>query len=191
MNRMLIVGAGVLLLMAGIYAFGDIPRPKVSPPPEGKVVLHTGLTITADPKLTEARLQITRDELDSIRRAMADVSMTEPPVQRIMHGSTSTVMAGLFMFLAASFAGVWIVRTSQRRHRKIMAAAIAGVALLGAATVIVRANAGPPGYARWRSLPENLRKGEATDGGLDIEIVPGEGFMKLVLPLRDVKKPGE
>jgi len=64
-------------------------------------------------------------------------------------------------------------------------AALAGVALavLGAAAVMVRANAGPPGSFYWRKLPENLNKGAETRGGLDIEIVPGDsGSSRMITP---------
>jgi hypothetical protein len=66
------------------------------------------------------------------------------------------------------------------------------VGLLGAATVIVRANAGPPGTYLWRNLPTNLTKGEATRGGLDIEIVPGDDSgIKLIVPLKKTSTSGE
>ncbi len=55
----------------------------------------------------------------------------------------------------------------------------------------VRANAGPPGYIRWQNLPQALKDGKATSGGLSIEIVPGDDNMKLIIPLRNTPKPGE
>ena len=73
----------------------------------------------------------------------------------------------------------------------MIAAAVMFAALLGMATVIVRANAGPPGSYRWRNLTENLNKGQVTTGGLDIEIVPGDDGMKLIMPLKSEKRPGE
>ena len=58
-------------------------------------------------------------------------------------------------------------------------------------TVLVRANAGPPGYIRWQNLPQALKDGKATSGGLNIEIVPGDENMMLIIPLRNTPKPGE
>lgn len=69
-----------------------------------------------------------------------------------------------------------------------MAALLMGVAALGAAAIIVKANAGPPGSYYWKKLPQNLSQGKETHGGLDIEIVPdaadGSSGMKLILPIK-------
>ena len=111
--------------------------------------------------------------------------------ERVMHSSTRTIMAGLFMFLAVSFAGVWFARSSQRRNYKAVAAVLLIAFMFGVATVVVRANAGPPGYVRWQNLPQALKDGKATSGGLNIEIVPGDDNMKLIIPLRKNDRPGE
>jgi hypothetical protein len=108
-----------------------------------------------------------------------------------MQSSTRTVMVGMFMFLAVSFAGVWLARSSQRRSQKAVAAVLLVVGMLGAATVIVRANAGPPGYYYWQKLPENLNKGQATRGGVNIEIVPGDDGIKLIVPIKKTITLGE
>ncbi len=100
-------------------------------------------------------------------------------------------MAGLFMFLAVSFAGVWFAKSSQRRSHKAIAAVLLIASVFGIGTMIVRANAGPPGYIRWQNLPQSLKDGKPTSGGLSIEIVPGDENMKLIIPLRNEKKPGE
>ena len=63
--------------------------------------------------------------------------------------------------------------------------------IFGVATVIVRANAGPPGYIRWQNLPQSLKDGKDTSGGLMIEVIPGDDNMKLIIPLRKSGKPGE
>jgi len=193
MKRTLIFTAAICALLAsGIYAFGDIARPKPSPASEeGKVVFYTGLTVTSDPKAYEARLQISQKTLQRIRGASADNTVNQSMTQRLMHSSTRTIMAGLFMFLAVSFAGVWLARSSQRRTPKTIAAAVLVAAFLGAATVIVRANAGPPGYIRWQGLPQALKDGKPTVGGVSIEIVPGNENIKLIVPLRNTSRPGE
>lgn len=193
MKRIVVLCAAILVVVASaVYAFGDLARPKPTTKPDekGKLVYHTGLTIATDPQAWEARLQISQETLNRIREATAHTPANESLSQRVMNSSSRTIMAGLFMFLAVSFAGVWLARSSQRRTNKAVAAIIVCAAMLGMATVIVRANAGPPGYVRWQNLPTNLTKGELTRGGLDIEIVPGDSGMKLIVPLKTTKKPG-
>ncbi|HVS20675.1 MAG TPA: hypothetical protein VHD88_02440 [Pyrinomonadaceae bacterium] len=194
MKRTLILGAVICALLAsGIYAFGDIARPRVTPTPkEGKVVLYTSMIVKPDAKAYEARLQISQHTLQSIAREAANTSSDQSMTQRLMHSSTRTMMAGLFMFLAVSFAGVWFARSSQRRNQKAIAAVIMIAAVFGLATVIVRANAGPPGYIRWQGLPQALKDGKPTSGGVNIEIVPGDDSeIKLIVPLRNSNRPGE
>lgn len=194
MKRIVVFCAAALLLIASVvYAFGDIARPKETPTPAAsKVVLHTGLQIVPDSKSSEARLQISQTTLDLIRQSGGTTSANQSMTQRLMQSPTRTVMAGMFMFLAVSFAGVWLARSSQRRGRKAIAAAVLALGVLGVATVIVRANAGPPGIYYWRNLPKNLTKGEATRGGLDIEIVPGDDSgVKLIVPMRKTNDYGE
>ena len=192
MKRMFIFcAASLFVLTTAVYAFADIARPKSSPSPEkeGKVVFHTGLTIVPDAKGSEARLQISQEGLQSLREALATVPANQSMIQRLAHSSTRTIMAGMFLFLSVSFAGVWLVRSGQRRSHKAIAAVLLCAAVIGAATIITRANAGTPGYYRWAGLPQALTEGRATSGGLDIEIVPEGGGMKLIVPLRKVKKP--
>ncbi|HEY5073905.1 MAG TPA: hypothetical protein VII34_04355 [Pyrinomonadaceae bacterium] len=193
MKRTVVLCAAALLLIASaVYTFGDIARPKATPTPTpGKVVFHTGLQIVPDSKSYEARLQISQATLERIREATTNTSANTSMTQRIMQSSTRTVMAGIFMFLAISFAGVWLARSSQRRSQKGIAAVLLVVGMLGAATVIVRANAGPPGYYYWQNLPQNLTKGQPTRGGLDIEIVPGDDGIKLIIPVKSTPKLGE
>lgn len=193
MKRTIVIcAAGLLLITSAVFTFGDIARPKTTPTPEeGKTIFHTGLQIVPDSKVYEARLLISQETLQRIREATASTSANQSVTQRIMASGPRTIMAGLFMFLAVSFAGVWLARSGQRRNHKIATALVLGIAVLGAAAIIVRANAGPPGSYYWQKLPENLTKGESTRGGLDIEIVPGDGVIKLLVPMKNSKKPGE
>ena len=194
MKRTVVLCAATLLLVgSAVYVFGDIARPKPTPTPvAGKIVLHTGLQVAPDSKSYEARLQISQKTLDLIREATGNTSASQSMTQRIMQSSTRTVMAGIFMFLAISFAGVWLARSNQRRSQKAIAAALLLAGIFGTATVIVRANAGPPGSFYWQKLPENLTKGQPTRAGVDIEIVPGdESGIKLILPIKTNRAPGE
>jgi hypothetical protein len=191
MKRTLILGAAICALLSGaVFAFGDIARPKPTPA-EGKMIFYTGLTVMPDSKAYEARLQISQETLKRIQAAAANNGGPPSVVQGLMQSSTRTIMSGLFMFLAVSFAGVWLARSGQRRNHKAIAAVLLIAVVFGIATVIVRANAGPPGYVRWQNLPQALKDGKATSGGLNIEIVPGDENMKLIIPLRNNNRPGE
>ena len=184
MKRTLVLSSVIAtLLAASVYAFGDIAKPKPSPA-EAKAILYTGLTVTSDAKASEARLQISQETLKHIQEALANSGDKISLTQRITHSSTRTMIAGFFMFLAVSFAGVWFARSSQRRNHKALAAALLVAVIFGVATVIVRANAGPPGYIRWQNLPQALKDGKATNGGVDIEIVQSDENIKLIIPLR-------
>jgi hypothetical protein len=194
MKRPVVLCATVLLLvLSAVYSFGDIARPKDTPTPiQGKTVLYTSMTVKPDPKASEARLQISQRTLQSIAHEAGNLSSNQSFSERIMHSSARTMIAGLFMFLAVSFAGVWFARSSQRRNHKAIAAVILIATVFGLATVMVRANAGPPGYIRWQGLPQNLKDGKITGGGVDIEIVPGDDSeIKLIVPLRNTNRPGE
>jgi hypothetical protein len=191
MKRTLILGAALCALLTGaVLAFGDIPRPKPSPA-EPRPIFYTGLTVTPDSKSYEARLQISAETWKRIQQAAANNGETASMTQRVMHSSSRTMIAGLFMFLAVSFAGVWFARSNQRRNYKAVAAVFLAAMVLGIATMVVRANAGPPGYIRWQNLPQALKDGKETSGGLNIEIVPGDEGMKLIIPLRKTSQKGE
>jgi len=193
MKRTLIPGAAIgALLASATFVFADLAQPKPSPTPEqGKIVLYTSLTVAADPRASEARLQISQETLNRIREGAGNSSVNQSVTQRLMHSSTQTMMAGLFMFLAVSFAGVWLARSSHSRSHKAAAAVLVGGIMLSAAAMMVRANAGPPGYIRWQGLPQALKDGKTTRGGTDIEIVPGDDGIKLIVPLRSERRPGE
>ena len=180
------------VLLSAIYAFGDIAKPKTTPGKEPKSVLYTGLEVTPDAKIYEARLQIPENVLKDLIKEAGKTSANQSLTDRVMHSSTRTMMAGLFMFLAISFAGVWLARSGQRRNVKAVAAILAIAACVGLSTVIVRANAGPPGYVYWQSLPNNLTNGKSTSAGVDIQIVSGDdSTIKLIVPLRKTSRPGE
>ena len=188
MKRTLIATAAVVALLASaLYAFGDIARPKPTP----KALLYSGLTITSDPKAFEARLVISEDTLKNLQEAGARNGGEAALSQQIMHSSSRTIMAGVFMFLAISFAGIWFARSGQSRNTKAIAAVILVGLSFGVGTIIVRANAGPPGYIRWQNLPQNLKDGKDTAGGVSIEVVPGHDNMQLIIPMRRSSKPGE
>jgi hypothetical protein len=175
-----------LLLATATPAYGDIARPKPSPE-RPKIVLHTSLTIVPDTKASEARLQISQSSLQELRAALSNLPANDSMAQRIAHSSTRTMLAGLFMFLSLSFAGVWLARSVQTRGQKTIAALLLSTAVISATAILTQANAGPPSSFYWRKLPQNLSRGAPTNGGIDIEIVPdpndGSG-MKLIMPTK-------
>ena len=189
MKRLLPIFAAALLLATAITTLGDIARPREvpSPSPEPKIVFHTRLTIVPDSKAYEARLQISQSDLNVLRVALNNLPGNESTAQGVTRSSTPTIMAGLFMFLSLSIAGVWLARSVQSRGQKAVAALLLGTAVIGAAAIITQANAGPPGSYYWKKLPQNLTKGQPTGGGLDLMVVPdgmdGSG-MKLIIPTR-------
>ena len=169
-----------------------ISRP--APSEGGKYILHTGLEITTDPKAYEAKLQISQSQLQTFRAAgVVGSSGPFPVVDGFESGAPRTIIAGLLMFLAVSVAGVLLARSSSRTPKAIAAIVIV-VVVLGAAAIITRGNAGPPGSYRWRNLPQALAKGESTTGGVDVEVVPDDqlsGRMRLIIPLKKQNAPGE
>ena len=186
MKRTLISTAAILALLASaVFAFADLARPKPSPTTaEAKRILNSSVEIVPDPNTYDARLQISQDDfkrmLDGARESGASTSLST----QLMHSSPRTMMAGVFMFLAVSFAGVWLARSGQRRNQKTVVAVLLFAGVLGAATVMVRANAGPPGYVRWQNLAQSLKDGKPTGGDVSVEIVPGDGNIKLIIPVR-------
>ncbi len=189
MKRILPIFAAALLLATAISALGDIARPREmpSPPPEPKIVFHTRLAIVPDSKAYEAKLQISESDLKELRAALNNLPGNESTAQRVSSSSTRTIVAGLFMFVSLSFAGVWLARSVQSRGQKAIAALLLGTAVIGSAAIITQANAGPPGSYYWKKLPQNLSKGQPTSGGVDIMVVPDGGFgsgMKLIIPQR-------
>jgi hypothetical protein len=175
-------------------ANADVAKPK-QPEKVAKYALHTSLEIATDPKAYEAKLQITESDFKSIRAALDGAGNT-PMAASIAHSPTRTIIAGLLMFLSVSIAGVLFARSSSfGRAQKVVGAVMLVVAVVGAAAIITRGNAGPPGSYRWRNLPQALAEGKATAGGLDIEIIPddaraGGANMRLIIPLKK-SNPGE
>jgi hypothetical protein len=185
MKRILASTAAIVAVtLSAIYAFGDIARPKSNPTAEAKTVAYSRLTIVADNKPWDATLQISEGALKRIQEGAAQRGQSTSLTQSITHSSTRTIMAGLFMFLAISFAGVWLARSKERHNAKAIAAVLVVAFVFAFATIMVRANAGPTGYIYWHNLPQSLKDGKQTSGGLNIQIVPGDDSeMKLLIPL--------
>jgi len=163
----------------------DIAKPKPTP----RYALHTSMEISTDPKAYEAKLQISESSLKELRAALDNAPGNGPIAGGIAFSAPRTIIAGLLMFLALSVAGVLIARSSSfGRTQKALAALVLVAVVIGAAAIITRGNAGPPGSYRWRNLPQALAEGKATIGGVDIEVVPDSEMsgprMRLIMPLK-------
>ena len=183
-----------LVLLAAFSTNADVPKPKT--PDKPKLILHTGLEIVPDSKLYEAKLQISQSDFNNLRAALDGGAGSSPVVGSIAFSAPRTIVAGLLMFMAVSVAGVLIARSSSvGRAQKTIGAALLVAVLLGAAAIITRGNAGPPGSWRWRNLPQALAEGKSTVGGVDVEIVPDDQMngrtMRLIIPLKKQNNPGE
>jgi len=197
-----LIFACCVVLFSAVLVNADLRPPTkpanqnaAQPTPEPKYILHTGLEITTDPKAYEARLQIPQSQLQNFRAALDGAPGNSPIVGGIALSAPRTIIAGLLMFLAVSVAGVIIARSSSfGRTQKALAAIVIVAVMLGAAAIITRGNAGPPGSYRWRNLPQALAKGEPTTGGVDVEVVPDDqlsGRMRLIIPLKKQNTSGE
>jgi hypothetical protein len=169
-------------------AKADLPKPQQPPQRTAREVLHTSLEISTDPKAYEAKLEISESDLKILRAALDGTSGSAPIVGGLAFSSRRTIMAGLLMFMAISVAGVLIARSSSfGRTQKALAVVGLVAVVIGAAAIITRGNAGPPGSYRWRNLPQALAEGKPTFGGVDIVIVPDTDsgtHIRLIMPLK-------
>jgi len=192
-----LIAACCLVLLTTISVNADLAPSRTSdqkvsrpaPSEGGRYVLHTSLEIVPDPKAFEAKLQITESDLKNFRAALDGVTGNTTIAANIAQSPTRTIIAGLLMFLSVSIGGVLFARSSSfGRTQKALGAVILIAFMLGAAAIITRGNAGPPGSYRWRNLPQALAEGKTTAGGLDIEIIPDEARtganMRLIIPLK-------
>jgi hypothetical protein len=189
MKRMLILLALGVILTTATAAFADIARPKPEPskPVEPKAVVHTNIEIVPDTKTSGgARLQLSDSTVRELRDALNAGTTAQSFAQRVAHSPTNTIVAGVLLFMSVSFAGLWLVRSSNSpnsRGQKLVAVALIGIATFSAAAIITQANAGPPPSHFWRNLTKNLNAGKPTNGSVVIEIVPDSVGTKLIVPV--------
>jgi hypothetical protein len=184
MKRMLTVYAVGLVLAASVNTNADIATPSPTPEP-GKVIFHTSMTVIPDKSARDARLQISQDSLNELKAALADTTANTSMSQRIANSASRTVIAGLCLFLSLSIGGIWLMRSAQPRGQKTVALLLLGVAVVGAAAIITKANVGPPPSLRWRNLSENLSAGKPTYASVSIELMPEGSGMKLIVPVKN------
>lgn len=176
-------------------ANADVPRPKQTEQP-AKVVLRTSLEVVPEANGFQARLQLSQSDLQTLRAALDGSPGSPAVVGGISHSPGRTIIAGLTLFLAISVTGLLLARSRGGRTQKAVAALILVAAVVGAATIITRGNAGPPpGYWTWRNLSKNLAENRPTSGSLSIEVVPDDPNkpprIRLVIPVENKKQPGD
>lgn len=187
----------VLTALSVSTVSADIAKPK--PTEQQKFLLRRKLEIVPDEKAWQARLQITQSDLQELRAALDGADRNMTVAASIAQSPTRTLIAGVLLFLSVSFAGVWLARasrTSMGGRSKAVAAVILVVAVLGAAAIITRGNAGPPpGYWSWMKLSKNFSQGKATSGDFMIEIVPDQPNrppgVKLLIPYNSKQSGGD
>jgi hypothetical protein len=187
-----------LVVSSAISVMADVPKPKT--PIKPVRTLHTSLEIATDEKLYEAKLQISESDLKTFIAAINVKPPDNGGISAVAGGisvsATRTIIAGMLMFLALSVAGVLFARSSSLgRTQKALGAVVLVAVVIGAAAIIARGNAGPPGSWRWRNLPQALADGKSTIGGVDVEILPDDQMngkpMRLTMPLKKQNRPGE
>jgi len=194
MTRILLSCAAVsLILGVTVATYADLAPPvaKPSPAPPPKLLLSTGFAVVPDSKAYSARLEMSQESLNHLREALAslpadpaaNVAVSQSLVKSISTSSSRTILAGLFLFLSLSFAGVWLARSGYERKQKLAAVVLIGVAVISAAAIVTRGNAGPPPAYRWRTLSKNLNEGKTTQGSVDIEVVAGGSGIRLIMPV--------
>jgi hypothetical protein len=175
--------ATLLIVTTGIETRADLARPNPTEK-KGKVVYHSYLEIVPDAKANVARLQIDPESLKALRDALNELPKEGSASGAISQSSTRTILAGISLFAALSFGGVWLMRAGSSRGQKAMAAVLIGTAMLGAAAIVTRGNAGPPPRYQWRNLSQNLGNGRTTSGDIQIEVMQEGRGISLVIPVQ-------
>jgi hypothetical protein len=178
----------VLTSISAPLALADIAKPKPSEQ-QRKELMRRRVAVVPDENTWSARLQISQSDLKELRAALDGAGSNTTVAASIAESPVRTVVAGLLLFLSISFGGVWLARSGKTAGRaaKVTAAGLIVFAVLGAAAIITRGNAGPPpDYQSWMRLGKNFSHGKTTSGELIIEVVPDQPNtppgMKLLVP---------
>ena len=176
-------------LLFAVPTLADIARPKESPAPTkppAKYVISAPMEIVPDSKTySSARLQISAATLKEISESMNETATTSS-TGGVNRNKFNTIVAGLFLFMSISFAGVWLARSRSGKLQAPKAAALVllSMGFIGATAIVTIGNAGPPPSYYWRNLTKNLNDGRSTSGGVNIEIVPDGNGVKLIVPMK-------
>ncbi|MDI1243441.1 MAG: hypothetical protein PSX80_16125 [bacterium] len=189
--RVLITFAA-LLIFAG-SATADVPRPKVTPnKPTKATSIDTRLDIRLRRDAKEARLILSRSQLNQLRAELDAIESGTPDTASAGIAGIQTIAGGLFLSLAMVFAGVWFVRSG--RMSKPVAATVIAVAV-GTLATMVYANAGPPPEARsitGKMFAQGMHYYKFGGGAIKLEVSADEDNPVLIVPdPEEPKKPGE
>jgi hypothetical protein len=176
-----------LFLAASMPAFADIANPNVDKPQKQSSKLKTPMNIRPDSGEKEAKLLISRDVLRELSAGLeGGETQNTAHLSRFSNpGGAQTLMAGIFLSMAFAFGGVWFVHSRKQTDKLTrVALGVMILALCGAGTSLVYANAGPPPVAR--SLTSKILIQEAMPygvwGEVKVEIVESGNGITLVLP---------
>ena len=189
--RLLIAFAALLIFAAS--ALADVPRPKVTPNKPAKTAsIDTRLDIRIRRDAKEARLILSRAQLNQLRAELDAIDGGTPDTASAGITGIQTIGGGLFLSLAMVFAGVWFVRSGRMSKP---AAAMVLVLAVGTWATMVYANAGPPPEARsitGRMFVQGMHYYKAGGGAIKLEVSAEEDNPVLIVPdPEEPKKPGE
>ena len=173
----------LILAGSGVAQADVVPPPSPANTSQTNPATRATLTIVPDSKVSEARLEISGDTLRQLT-ALANGSQSQSLGLGLGSIPQQTVIAGLFLMLSVSFAGVWFARSRHRRNQKVSASLVLAALVLGAAAVAINANIAPPRVGNWRELPKALNEGRATTGSIEVKLAADGSGIRLVLPMK-------
>ena len=145
----------VMIFLAAIATFADIPRPEPEKTPKQKASksIETQMTIRLDSEAKEARLIIPKSQIKQLRAELeqmdGDSDNTAAVTTPSSFSRTQTIVSGSFLSLALVFGGMWFVRSGKSTTKTgkclVVLAVVTGIV---SAATLVYANAGPPQEAR-------------------------------------------
>lgn len=137
---------GILMFFA-INAFADIRLPDTpKPTPEKKSKEVSGsMLIKIDDKTNEAVLLLNKSQINQLRASLDEADDEGETRAGIDSSRVQTIVSGLFLSLGFIFGGVWL--SSRSKPSKIVVGLFL-FAVVGAASTLVFANAGPPSSLR-------------------------------------------
>src|SRR4030095_5228814 len=152
----LLFAAGFILLLPHNTTRADLAVPKSSTVTRlNTKTVWSNLTVAPAPNGTEARLQISEEAVRNLLEKMPAQAGAQSSLTGINSNSTRTIMAGLSLFVAIAFGGIWLVRSQSSRGQKTFAAVLLSTVVLKLASLVSQGNAATP-FIRWRLLSTHL-----------------------------------
>lgn len=180
-----------LFTATAIPAFADVALPDGNKPRKQKNPTTTVLMNIRENELEkQPTLMISRGVLRELRAGLEGEDGASQNAASFSDGfgGKQTVMAGIFLSLALTFGGVWMVHSRKQSNggRRLSQAALGLMvcALCGASASLAYANAGPPTPRRpfdSRILVEDVRRSGVYDK-VKVELIDGDYGIVLDLP---------